>query len=281
MTETVNLTEKQISKINVLIEKAELNFETDDINKCSIYKFYAQRYGIIIIASWIADEDEFKVLDAKTKAPINGKELDLKIQEIMNEYSKAKRTIEHVKDSNDGKIHTITSTSYVQPNSKILDIILNSAKAELPLNIRIEAARRVTQKTYSELKDLTFEQLLERQIEMLESLRICNDLIAEQFKAKKSKAYNQIEQAHRSAQIKANKKQPKASKVQQPKMSKQDQGIWNMLAKGATQEQFESKKAQMRAMGLLDILEESKNLSSTEDKKFSISTTKSKEESYD
>ena len=282
MTEILNLTEKQISKIKTLVEKAEMNFESDNENKCSIYNFYAHRYGIIIIDQWGADNDsQYSVIDSKTKAQITGKDLDLKIQEIINEYSKSKRTLEHAENDHSGKFHTITSTAYIHPNAKLLNAILQEAKIEVPMNVKIEAARRFMQQTYSELKDLTLEQQIIRQCELQAGLQACNDLIAQGYKkVHKTKALK-LEEAHRAAQIKATKKQPRMAKTNEPKvkMSKLDQGIWNIIGKNATQEQFETKKAQMRAMGLLDILEDSKN-SSDESKKFNISTTSVKEQTF-
>lgn len=281
MTTSVSLSDLQLKKLRLLTEKAGFDYESDNANSRSIYNFYAQRYGIIIINDWGGDNDsQYTVIDAKTKALVNGKELDLKIAEILETENKSKRTVEHVKNNNDGKIHTITSTAYVQPNSKTLEAILSNIKAEIPPAIKIEAARKFQQKIYSEIKDLTLEEQIIRQIELAAGLQMCNDVVAESFKLKKAKAYREIQQEQFKSQIKANKKAPRTPKPEKVKHSKQDAGIWNMLPNGATQEQFEAKKAQMRALGLLEILEKSKDSSPKEEKKFNISTTKSKEESY-
>jgi len=284
MTETLtSLSESQLKKIKFLVEKAEMNFESDNENKCSIYNFYAQRYGIIIINDWASDNDnEFKVIDSKSKAAIVGKDLDVKIAEILQEFTKAKRTIEHTKTNNDGKIHTITSTSYVHPNAKLLEAILKEAKVEIPLNIRVELARRFMQEAQAELKELTLEQQLEQVIRHEIYLKVCNDLVAEGFKVKNKKAHAKLEEAHSSAQIKAHKSKPKIKKAQEPKMSKQDSGILKMLDKNASKEQIEAKRKALLAI-LNDSSEndsQENESESSESKKFNISTTSIKEQTF-
>jgi len=267
MTETLNttLSESQLKKVKALAENTGLNFETDNVNKLQIYNFYAKRYGITIICDWTADNDnEYKVIDATTKAPITGKTLDIKIAEILNEENKAKRTIEHVKNNNDGKIHSITSTSYVHPNAKILEAILKEAKVELPLNVRVELARRYMQEAFTEIKELTLEQNLEQIIRHESYLRALNDVVNEQYRAKNKVKAARIDEVHRSAQIKAHKSKPKIRKSSEPKMSKQDKSILSIVG---------NDEAKRKA--LMAILEDS-----PVEQKFSISTTKSKEESY-
>lgn len=285
MTETLDLLNKKINdKIKHLTEKAGFDFESDNANSRSIYNLYAHRYGIIIINDWGGDnESQYTVIDAKTKEPITGKDLNTKLQDIISQESKAKRTLEHVPNEHNGKIHTITSTAYVHPNAQILEAILNKAKCEIPLEKRIEVVRRCDQEILPKIKDLTFEQVLEQVLYLERSLQIHNDLLAEFFKVKNAKAYKEVQQEHYKAQIKANKKQPKAPKVPtepKVKMSKQDEGIWKTLSKGATQEQFEAKKR-----ALLAILNDSQDSPSPEnesssEKKFNISTTSVKEQTF-
>lgn len=275
-----SIDEKQIKKINRLIERAEFDYESDAEKQASVYKLYAKRFGIIIVVSWKSDEDEFTILNTEDGKPIYGSKLDIKLNEIIEAFRDSERTLEHVQNTD--KIKSITVTANSQPSSKIIQEILQKVKIDIPFAIQAELGSKCMQRAHEKYSNLSAEDQILKLIEIESEYKVIQDLISKSFQKRNAKAYSEISQIHTIKRIKADRSaikpnRPKASelKATKSKMSKTDQSVWNILPKDATTEQFNAKKQQMIALGIL--IEES----APKGEKFKIETTKSTETTYD
>lgn len=264
---------KRNKKLTTLTDHASPGISDID-QKATIYDFYAQRYGIKILALWDHDQ-EFMVLNISSGSEITGTELDKKINEIMNEITKSQRSIDRVPKDSNGQIISVTTRPYVQPDNQVITELMKMAKIELPLARQVEIAKVNMQIAYKALEGMSELETIEFVTGLQYQLKAANDIVASQYKIRRTKSFAEMDREHRRSQVKADKKSIAISKNKdKPNKPLTEEQIAAKTKANEKAKYHEDLRKRMELAGLVP------NLNSGDRPKVNIETTSTKETSY-